>query len=67
MGTLNQESICFRCKRLEPPYLEGFGRLSGCASAGNLTDHAKIFECDLTVTACERFKEKEEVKDARES
>lgn len=63
MGTLNVESICFRCQRREVHYLEGFGTLTGCASAGGLEDHGRVFKCDLTVTACERFEEKEEKKD----
>lgn len=64
MGTLNDDSICFRCQRLADRNIEGFGKLSGCTSAASLGDHARVFECSVTVTECERFKEIEEVEDA---
>lgn len=65
MGKLNEDCLCFRCQRLEPRHVEAISMtLTGCTSAGSLGDHARVFECSVTVTDCERFKEKEEKEDA---
>ena len=66
MGHLNDDSICLRCKRRENRHLTTAGlkfAFWACVSAQDLARHATIFECDLTVTDCEQFKEKEEKED----